>query len=79
MVWLLRFTKESNPNGFLSCSLASVCFYTDVVDNEDFLPPVKTPTEAVGLKAASLPAPQTSTALHNISLKHPWTEIQLSA
>ncbi|NXS51864.1 TBD2A protein, partial [Brachypteracias leptosomus] len=46
------------------------------VDNEDFLPPVKTPTEAVGLKAASLPAPQTSTALQNISLKHPWTEIQ---
>ncbi|XP_009633556.1 TBC1 domain family member 2A isoform X1 [Egretta garzetta] len=49
---------------------------TSGVDNEDFLPPVKTPTEAVGLKAASLPAPQTSTALQNISLKHPWTEIQ---
>ncbi|NXD73696.1 TBD2A protein, partial [Eolophus roseicapillus] len=47
-----------------------------VVDSEDFLPLVKTPTEAVGLKAASLPAPQTSTALQNISLKHPWTEIQ---
>ncbi|NWV28945.1 TBD2A protein, partial [Origma solitaria] len=47
-----------------------------VVDNEDFLPLVKTPTEVVGLKAASLPAPQTSTALQNISLKHPWTEIQ---
>uniref|UniRef100_A0A663N8A9 TBC1 domain family member 2 n=1 Tax=Athene cunicularia TaxID=194338 RepID=A0A663N8A9_ATHCN len=46
------------------------------VINEDFLPPVKTPTEAVGLKAASLPAPQTSTALQNISLKHPWTELQ---
>uniref|UniRef100_A0A8C5TJW6 TBC1 domain family member 2 n=1 Tax=Malurus cyaneus samueli TaxID=2593467 RepID=A0A8C5TJW6_9PASS len=42
----------------------------------NFLPLVKTPTEAVGLKAASLPAPQTSTALQNISLKHPWTEIQ---
>ncbi|NXU96767.1 TBD2A protein, partial [Cettia cetti] len=50
--------------------------FVDVVDNEDFLPLVKTPTEAVGLKAASLPAPQTSTALQNISLKHPWTEIQ---
>ncbi|XP_010224485.1 PREDICTED: TBC1 domain family member 2A [Tinamus guttatus] len=49
---------------------------TNVIDSEDFLPPVKTPTEAVGLKAASLPAPQTSTALQNISLKHPWTEIQ---
>ncbi|KAM4637767.1 TBC1 domain family member 2A isoform 2-T3 [Amazona ochrocephala] len=49
---------------------------TSGVDNEDFLPLVKTPTEAVGLKAASLPAPQTSTALQNISLKHPWTEIQ---
>uniref|UniRef100_A0A8C5TIC8 TBC1 domain family member 2 n=1 Tax=Malurus cyaneus samueli TaxID=2593467 RepID=A0A8C5TIC8_9PASS len=43
----------------------------------NFLPLVKTPTEAVGLKAASLPAPQTSTALQNISLKHPWTEIHL--
>ncbi|NXO73128.1 TBD2A protein, partial [Phainopepla nitens] len=50
--------------------------FIDVVDKEDFLPLVKTPTEAVGLKAASLPAPQTSTALQNISLKHPWTEIQ---
>ncbi|KGL85193.1 TBC1 domain family member 2A, partial [Tinamus guttatus] len=63
----------------LSCSLSFVfwfIFYVDVIDSEDFLPPVKTPTEAVGLKAASLPAPQTSTALQNISLKHPWTEIQ---
>ncbi|NXJ01007.1 TBD2A protein, partial [Psophia crepitans] len=59
-----------------SCFCALVCFHIDVVDNEDFLPPVKTPTEVVGLKAASLPAPQTSTALQNISLKHPWTEIQ---
>ncbi|NXA53099.1 TBD2A protein, partial [Nothocercus julius] len=61
------------------CSLAFVfwfIFNVDVVDSEDFLPPVKTPTEAVGLKAAYLPAPQTSTALQNISLKHPWTEIQ---
>ncbi|XP_038026383.1 TBC1 domain family member 2A [Anas platyrhynchos] len=49
---------------------------TNVVDSEAFMPPVKTPTEVVGLKAASLPAPQTSTALQNISLKHPWTEIQ---
>ncbi|NWY01657.1 TBD2A protein, partial [Nothoprocta ornata] len=72
-----RFPSQSS--GSLSCSLASVfwfLFYVDVVDSEDFLPPVKTPTEAVGLKAASLPAPQTSTALQNISLKHPWTEIQ---
>ncbi|NXU48122.1 TBD2A protein, partial [Turnix velox] len=45
-------------------------------DNEDFLPLVKTPTEVVGLKAASLPAPQTCTALQDISLKHPWTELQ---
>ncbi|XP_065601694.1 TBC1 domain family member 2A [Cyrtonyx montezumae] len=49
---------------------------TNVVDNEGFLPPVKTPTEVVGLQAASLPAPQTATTLQNISLKHPWTEIQ---
>ncbi|NXW98887.1 TBD2A protein, partial [Larus smithsonianus] len=59
-----------------SCFCVLVCFYIDVIDNEDFLPPVKTPTEVVGLKAASLPAPQTCTALQNISLKHPWTEIQ---
>lgn len=53
-----------------------VCFHVDVADDEGFLPPVKTPTEVVGLQAASLPAPQTATALQNISLKHPWTEIQ---
>lgn len=58
------------------CFCVLFWFYVDVVDDEDFLPLVKTPTEAVGLKAASLPAPQTSTALQNISLKHPWTEIQ---
>uniref|UniRef100_A0A8C4YPX0 TBC1 domain family member 2 n=1 Tax=Gopherus evgoodei TaxID=1825980 RepID=A0A8C4YPX0_9SAUR len=45
-------------------------------EGEGFLPPVKTPTDVVGLKAASLPAPQLSAALQNISLKHPWTEIQ---
>ncbi|NXU04475.1 TBD2A protein, partial [Buphagus erythrorhynchus] len=71
---------DARSNGILSCSFAFVSYFVftfvDVVDNEDFLPLVKTPTEAVGLKAASLPAPQTSTALQNISLKHPWTEIQ---
>ncbi|XP_053889187.1 TBC1 domain family member 2A isoform X2 [Malaclemys terrapin pileata] len=45
-------------------------------EGEGFLPPVKTPTDVVGLKAAFLPAPQLSDALQNISLKHPWTEIQ---
>ncbi|NWS02676.1 TBD2A protein, partial [Motacilla alba] len=79
--WEFCNTQSRFPsNGILSCSFAFVsCFvftFVDVVDNEDFLPLVKTPTEAVGLKAASLPAPQTSTALQNISLKHPWTEIQ---
>lgn len=72
--------KDPKTNGILSCSFAFVSYFVftfvDVVDNEDFLPLVKTPTEAVGLKAASLPAPQTYTALQNISLKHPWTEIQ---
>ncbi|KAG8130316.1 hypothetical protein E2320_016861, partial [Naja naja] len=43
---------------------------------QDFLPLVKTPTDVVGIKAASLPAPPTSIALQNISLKHPWIEIQ---
>ncbi|XP_060619766.2 TBC1 domain family member 2A [Anolis sagrei] len=43
----------------------------------DFFPPVKTPTDnTVGIMAASLPPPQPSIALQNISLKHPWTEIQ---
>ncbi|NXI09097.1 TBD2A protein, partial [Irena cyanogastra] len=74
------YMKNLKSNGVLSCSFAFVSYFVftfvDVVDNEDFLPLVKTPTEAVGLKAASLPAPQTSTALQNISLKHPWTEIQ---
>ncbi|NXP97790.1 TBD2A protein, partial [Vidua macroura] len=74
------YMKHPKSNGILSCPFAFLsCFvftFVDVVDNEDFLPLVKTPTEAVGLKAASLPAPQTSTALQNISLKHPWTEIQ---
>ncbi|XP_069486705.1 TBC1 domain family member 2A isoform X2 [Ambystoma mexicanum] len=50
--------------------------YPEDDSGEEFLPPVKTPTEAVGLTVASLPAPQQSTALQNISLKHPWTEIQ---
>ncbi|XP_053155473.1 TBC1 domain family member 2A isoform X2 [Hemicordylus capensis] len=45
-------------------------------DEHDFLPTVKTPTDVVGVKAASLPAPQLSVALQNISLKHPWIEIQ---
>ncbi|NXE62886.1 TBD2A protein, partial [Calcarius ornatus] len=79
--WEFCNTQSRFPsNGILACSFAFVsCFvftFVDVVDNEDFLPLVKTPTEAVGLRAASLPAPQTSTALQNISLKHPWTEIQ---
>ncbi|NXM59957.1 TBD2A protein, partial [Illadopsis cleaveri] len=79
--WEFCNTQSRFPsNGILSCLFAFVSYFVftfvDVVDNEDFLPLVKTPTEAVGLKAASLPAPQTSTALQNISLKHPWTEIQ---
>ncbi|NXU66373.1 TBD2A protein, partial [Horornis vulcanius] len=79
--WEFCNTQSRFPsNGILSYSFAFVSYFVftflGVVDNEDFLPLVKTPTEAVGLKAASLPAPQTSTALQNISLKHPWTEIQ---
>ncbi|XP_074850572.1 TBC1 domain family member 2A isoform X2 [Carettochelys insculpta] len=45
-------------------------------EGEEFLPPVKTPTDVVGLKAAALPTPQMPAALQNLSLKHPWTEIQ---
>ncbi|KAM3939201.1 TBC1 domain family member 2A isoform 2-T2 [Leptodactylus fuscus] len=43
---------------------------------DDFLSPVKTPTEVVGLSVALMPVPQESTSLQNISLKHPWKEIQ---
>ncbi|XP_061492211.1 TBC1 domain family member 2A isoform X3 [Rhineura floridana] len=43
----------------------------------EFLPPVKTPTDVVGIEADPLRAPQQpSVALQNISLKHPWIEIQ---
>nr|XP_056704912.1 TBC1 domain family member 2A [Euleptes europaea] len=42
----------------------------------DFLPPVKTPTDAVGIKTAFQLAPQPSVSFQNISLKHPWIEIQ---
>lgn len=45
-------------------------------EGHEFLPPVKTPTDVVGLEAASLPAPQSVIALQNISLKHPYIEIQ---
>uniref|UniRef100_A0A8D0GYP4 TBC1 domain family member 2 n=1 Tax=Sphenodon punctatus TaxID=8508 RepID=A0A8D0GYP4_SPHPU len=45
-------------------------------EEEELMPTVKTPTTLVGVKAASLPAPQAFTALQNISLKHPWIEIQ---
>ncbi|NWX64967.1 TBD2A protein, partial [Promerops cafer] len=71
--WEFCNTQSRFPVG---SSQLFVFTFVDIVDNEDFLPLVKTPTEAVGLKAASLPAPQTSTALQNFSLKHPWTEIQ---
>ncbi|NXE54815.1 TBD2A protein, partial [Casuarius casuarius] len=74
--WEFCNAQSRFPFVLLTRFCVLVHFYVDVVDSEDFLPPVKTPTEAVGLKAASLPAPQTSTALQNISLKHPWTEIQ---
>uniref|UniRef100_A0A8C5TQJ7 TBC1 domain family member 2 n=1 Tax=Malurus cyaneus samueli TaxID=2593467 RepID=A0A8C5TQJ7_9PASS len=72
--WEFCNTQSRFPVG--SSQLVNEPLAGRTIDNEDFLPLVKTPTEAVGLKAASLPAPQTSTALQNISLKHPWTEIQ---
>ncbi|XP_032940697.1 TBC1 domain family member 2A [Catharus ustulatus] len=74
--WEFCNTQSRFPVGSSQLVNEPLAGRTNVVDNEDFLPLVKTPTEAVGLKAASLPAPQTSTALQNISLKHPWTEIQ---
>ncbi|XP_066037567.1 TBC1 domain family member 2A isoform X2 [Chamaea fasciata] len=74
--WEFCNTQSRFPVGSSQLVNEPLAGKTNVVDNEDLLPLVKTPTEAVGLKAASLPAPQTSTALQNISLKHPWTEIQ---
>lgn len=50
---------------------------SETSDNMDsFLPPIKSPTDLVGEKAALFPAPQQPPALQNISIKHPWTEIQ---
>ncbi|XP_064032808.1 TBC1 domain family member 2A isoform X2 [Pogoniulus pusillus] len=74
--WEFCNTQSRFPVGQSQLVNEPLADKTKIADSEDFLPPVKTPTESVGLKAASLPAPQTSTALHNISLKHPWTEIQ---
>ncbi|XP_041254313.1 TBC1 domain family member 2A isoform X3 [Onychostruthus taczanowskii] len=74
--WEFCNTQSRFPVGSSQLVNEPLAGRTNVVDNEDFLPLVKTPTEAVGLKAASLPAPQISTALQNVSLKHPWTEIQ---
>ncbi|KAM4708180.1 TBC1 domain family member 2A isoform 2-T2 [Discoglossus pictus] len=48
----------------------------DAREDFGFLPAVKTPTEVVGSSLVTLPAPQETTSLQNISLKHPWTEIQ---
>uniref|UniRef100_A0A6I8NKI7 TBC1 domain family member 2A n=1 Tax=Ornithorhynchus anatinus TaxID=9258 RepID=A0A6I8NKI7_ORNAN len=48
----------------------------ETAENEELWCPVKTPTDVVGLGAASLPAPQMPVAFPNISLKHLGTEIQ---
>ncbi|XP_038660038.1 TBC1 domain family member 2A [Scyliorhinus canicula] len=45
-------------------------------ETDEFLDPVKTPTDHVGAEAASLPVALQPTTLHNISLKHLGTEIQ---
>uniref|UniRef100_A0A670K752 TBC1 domain family member 2 n=1 Tax=Podarcis muralis TaxID=64176 RepID=A0A670K752_PODMU len=66
------------PSGLGPTNINLVClFFPSIAEAEhEFLPPVKTPTDVVGPKAASLPAPlQPSHALQNISLKHPWIEI----
>ncbi|XP_072261332.1 TBC1 domain family member 2A [Pyxicephalus adspersus] len=86
MYWLQQlqlkrreFSKHEQKINFRN-ALSSEVFddkpgYHDIRD-VDFLPPVKTPTELVGQIVASMPAPQESTAIQNISLKHPWKEIQ---
>ncbi|XP_042310527.1 TBC1 domain family member 2A isoform X2 [Sceloporus undulatus] len=60
----------------LPCSVSAVQL-NDTDAEHAFLPSVKTPTDdIVGITAAFLPPPQPSIALQNISLKHPWIEIQ---
>lgn len=85
MYWLqqLQLRRREFSNGQITRIVAPILpvmedelRMPDADTAEEFLPPVKTPTEAVGLTVASLPVPQQSTALQNISLKHPWTEIQ---
>ncbi|XP_044274838.1 TBC1 domain family member 2A [Varanus komodoensis] len=56
-------------------SVAEAQLHSTEAEHE-FLPPVKTPTDVVGLETACLPAPQSSIVLQNLSLKHPWIEIQ---
>ncbi|XP_078532684.1 TBC1 domain family member 2A isoform X2 [Lissotriton helveticus] len=85
MYWLqqLQLRRREFSSGQITRMVAPVLPVTEYEQRmpgddtaEEFLPPVKTPTEAVGLTVSFLPVPQQSTALQNISLKHPWTEIQ---
>ncbi|KAG8593878.1 hypothetical protein GDO81_000979 [Engystomops pustulosus] len=85
MYWLQQLQRKrweycNNPSKIQTeCIMSS-----DVHDREgslhfgdgDFLSPVTTPTDVVGKMVALMPAPQESTSLQNISLKHPWKEIQ---
>lgn len=65
-----------NLQNVLSPEIFEVKPVSNNMGEDHFLPPVQTPTELVGLTAASMPAPQESTSIQNISLKHPWKEIQ---
>ncbi|KAM4051451.1 TBC1 domain family member 2A isoform 3-T4 [Anomaloglossus baeobatrachus] len=86
MYWLQQLQRKRWENyNNVSKVHTDMIMSSDVRDSEsnlhnavdvDFFPTVKTPTEVVGLTVASMPAPQESTSLQNISLKHPWKEIQ---
>ncbi|KAG8454383.1 hypothetical protein GDO86_000851 [Hymenochirus boettgeri] len=87
MYWLQQLQRRRwelcrNESGLYTDIEASSDFQEHVEEEygpgeeDGFLPPVKTPTEVVGLKVPFLPAPQDSTSVQNISLKHPWTELQ---
>ncbi|XP_068089813.1 TBC1 domain family member 2A isoform X2 [Hyperolius riggenbachi] len=86
MYWLQQlqlkrkeFSKKEQQFDFqkvLPSEFFDVEIHSHGIDDDGFLPQVTTPTEVVGITVASMPAPQESTSIQNISLKHPWREIQ---
>ncbi|XP_075706125.1 TBC1 domain family member 2A [Rhinoderma darwinii] len=85
MYWLQQLQRKRWEYCKNALKIHTGIMSSDILNSEDnlhnavdgdFLSPVKTPTEVVGLTVASMPVPQESSSLQNISLKHPWKEIQ---